>query len=894
MGTFSYISYLYDIQNRNYKVSEPYIGTTPSQWNETKYDDYGQVIQTIAYTKKTTDIIYTGLTVKVNDGIKNEIYIKNALGNVISMSDKPTNIIKYTYFANGNLKESDYGGIKTIISQDGWGRKSQIDDPSAGIFKYKYNDFGELISEENKNGITTYKLSSIGKIDEKTVSGTGTKTNSKTTYLYNSATKLLVSSNFEDLTNGTNAITTQYTYDTSQRISKKLETTPYATFTKDIKYDSFGRIDTEGSTATKSGKSSAKVIKYTYKNGAPYQILDNGTNAVLWQTNVVNARGQLVSANNGPTTINNYYDVYGYAFRFQYDKTSSAVNILTLNTIFNEKTGNLDSRNNALFAWNESFKYDSLDRLTEYNNVQGVKETQSYDDKGRITQNNLGTYSYSKDKPYQNAAIVVTPEALTYYTTKPTQNISYNTFKSPVEIEEAGVDKISFEYNDNNGRTAIFYGNLQDDKLKRPYRKYYSADGSMEIKENIVTGVLDFITYIGGDGYSAPIAVKSDGSSNQKYLYLQRDYQGSIMTIADQTGAVIEKRLFDTWGNIVKVQDGAGNTLAGLSVLDRGYTGHEHIQSVGLINMNGRLYDPKLHRFLQPDNNIQDLFNTQNYNRYGYVLNNPLKYTDPSGESIWEFALGFLFSSYVHGGAASGGQINPFKWDSNAWTSAFAGAASSAGSYYASSYATGFANNYLDNYNNKPALGASAISPENNSEYIHSYVSTEHTSTSKYNNEAFAYAGVMSIGLVADDATVFGVADDVLIPVAYGIASGVWLYDNRVLVAKQAYEINKILEKKMKPTGFTYELRVNLSGEYIDVRGNAVSLNAGDVWKYGETSGGMTRYSQSTLNNMVPGGVYMEPIFFGNQVETKVQEKIMIYAHAMLHGSLPPGNKIFR
>ena len=128
--------------------------------------------------------------------------------------------------------------------------------------------------------------------------------------------------------------------------------------------------------------------------------------------------------------------------------------------------------------------------------------------------------------------------------------------------------------------------------------------------------------------------------------------------------------------------------------------------------MNGRLYDPKLHRFLQPDNNIQDLFNTQNYNRYGYVLNNPLKYTDPSGESIWEFALGFLFSSYVHGGAASGGQINPFKWDSNAWTSAFAGAASSAGSYYASSYATGFANNYLDNYNNKPALGASAISPE--------------------------------------------------------------------------------------------------------------------------------------------------------------------------------------
>ena len=48
--------------------------------------------------------------------------------------------------------------------------------------------------------------------------------------------------------------------------------------------------------------------------------------------------------------------------------------------------------------------------------------------------------------------------------------------------------------------------------------------------------------------------------------------------------------------------------------------------------MNGRLYAPSLHRFLQPDNYVQDSFNTQNFNRYGYVLNNPLLYTDPTGE----------------------------------------------------------------------------------------------------------------------------------------------------------------------------------------------------------------------------------------------------------------------
>jgi RHS repeat-associated protein len=128
---------------------------------------------------------------------------------------------------------------------------------------------------------------------------------------------------------------------------------------------------------------------------------------------------------------------------------------------------------------------------------------------------------------------------------------------------------------------------------------------------------------------------------------LHRDYQGSILAITDATGTVVEKRLFDAWGEVIKVQDGAGNTLAGLTILDRGYTGHEHLQSIGIIHMNGRLYDPKLHRFLQPDNYVQDPFNTQNFNRYGYCWNNPLKYTDPSGEWI-----------HILIGAVIGGVVN--------------------------------------------------------------------------------------------------------------------------------------------------------------------------------------------------------------------------------------------
>ena len=104
--------------------------------------------------------------------------------------------------------------------------------------------------------------------------------------------------------------------------------------------------------------------------------------------------------------------------------------------------------------------------------------------------------------------------------------------------------------------------------------------------------------------------------------------------LTDEDGNIAERRHFDPWGQPIKVEDGAGKVLQGLTLLNRGFTGHEHLQTVGLIHMNGRLYDPALHRFLQPDNYVQDPFNTQNFNRYGYVLNNPLLYTDPTGEYI--------------------------------------------------------------------------------------------------------------------------------------------------------------------------------------------------------------------------------------------------------------------
>lgn len=72
----------------------------------------------------------------------------------------------------------------------------------------------------------------------------------------------------------------------------------------------------------------------------------------------------------------------------------------------------------------------------------------------------------------------------------------------------------------------------------------------------------------------------------------------------------------------------------------RGFTFHEQLDPVGLIHMNGRVYDPTLGRFLSPDPFVQDPSNTQSLNRYSYVFNNPLSYTDPSGYFSLKEAVG--------------------------------------------------------------------------------------------------------------------------------------------------------------------------------------------------------------------------------------------------------------
>jgi RHS repeat-associated protein len=107
---------------------------------------------------------------------------------------------------------------------------------------------------------------------------------------------------------------------------------------------------------------------------------------------------------------------------------------------------------------------------------------------------------------------------------------------------------------------------------------------------------------------------------------------------------VVEELSYDAWGRLRNP-----STLAVYApgsepelFLGRGYTGHEHLPPFGLINMNARLYDPAVGRFLSPDPFVQFPSFSQSFNRYSYALNNPLKYTDESGEVIFTLICIFV------------------------------------------------------------------------------------------------------------------------------------------------------------------------------------------------------------------------------------------------------------
>lgn len=233
------------------------------------------------------------------------------------------------------------------------------------------------------------------------------------------------------------------------------------------------------------------------------------------------------------------------------------------------------------------------------------------------------------------------------------QFIDYTPFNKVSRIRQ-GIDESTV-----NRVYDIFYG-LDEQRIKTSYDDFAESDknrvryyfGTYE-KDSDTDGNITNTDYI----YS-PVGLIAIRKNNVLY-YVHTDLLGSIERITNASGAMVSEYAYTPWGGRI--------LLSGVNITDRGYTGHEHLSPFGddtnsgfcLINMNGRIYDPVLARFLSPDPYVQSPNFTQSFNRYSYCWNNPFKYTDPSGELTWNDVIAGI--SFV-GGIAINIFAPPMAW----------------------------------------------------------------------------------------------------------------------------------------------------------------------------------------------------------------------------------------
>lgn len=633
----------YNIYGNVVRSSQPFFDNEPPKWNNYIYDNFNRLTEVIDFKGKSIKTCYEKNKVTVVDGNKITAKWVDAQGMVTQSQDKG-GVIKYTYYPNGSLKESDYEGIKTKIKIDGWGNKIELVDPSAGTYLYQYDNLSRLLKTTNpQGGTTSYSYNKQGQLmSEKTISSVE-DTNIDIKYAYDETSKLplSISGTYND-----NSFSYSTVYDQYYRIKEKKEDTPAFNYINKYEFDALGRIEkTDLITTIKNSSITTKsTVKNQYNNGILDRQVDEN-NVLIWRLNSLTAFGESkeITFGNGQKIINTFND-NEFLQNINHSKNNKA--IVDIDYVFDSNKGILLQRNNKVFNKFEQYSYDGFDRLLTETTNGVLTNEYTYDFRGRTTSNTeVGKYNYN-NTDYRLQSVNLSDKGNVALQNRGFATVHYNAFKLPNEIFLKDKGRINYEFSILKNRYVAYFGSTET-KDKQPIKKYYSSDKAVEIV--IEKDQTKIITYITGDPYSANYikidSFKGNSLKSSKKFYLHRDNQATIIGITDSEGSAVEQRYFDAWGNLKAAKvggiDKAVNKLGWVPelIIDRGYTGHEHLYTIGLIHMNGRVYDPLLRRFMSPDNYVQDVYNTQNYNRYGYVLNNPLLYTDPSGEFLLTSAL---------------------------------------------------------------------------------------------------------------------------------------------------------------------------------------------------------------------------------------------------------------
>lgn len=378
-------------------------------------------------------------------------------------------------------------------------------------------------------------------------------------------------------------------------------------------------------------------------------VRDAGTGFTYWENDGMDAFGHVTTEayGNGVVTQSGYDAATGLVDSVQSGNTTAG-NFQDLQYAW-DGYGNLNTRQDQNLGLTETFGYDSLNRLGS-SNVSGGSGTVApisiiYDNLGNITSKSaVGAYDYT-GHVHQLQSVTLSGQVTFYqYDNNGDMRCSGGngtncagggTLRTTTWTPENQPSQIT-----NNGNSVTF---AYDPEGQR-YQEYSLPSGGTGTTTLEVGDYAEVITPDSG-GSTYRMMVKASGQTvaihtiqsagNYTDDYMHYDHLGSVDTITQDNGTLETsgKMSFDVFGQRRCSADwtatACDGTLTGIT--DRGYTNQQQLDTIGLIHMEGRVYDPVLGRFMSADPKTQDAYNSQGLNRYAYVNNNPLNSTDPTG-----------------------------------------------------------------------------------------------------------------------------------------------------------------------------------------------------------------------------------------------------------------------
>lgn len=714
---YSYADFIYDKHGNLVQQSDPYFSSVNRKLTTFTFDKFQRPIQVAYPDAVTSEVQYFGLRTSSKD--ENGFWrdeVKDVSGRVLTTTDPytlaaanpvaPTNTgyVQFTYSAFGDqlsqtvyvYENSAWKSVSTTHSYDKYGRKLFTSDPTKGKWYYGYNGLGEQVVQVNaRNEVSRLEYNALGQLTARlqqrsTADGGGFD---KTCYSYGNSPaqknlgKLIQTAQYSiaaDTTCSALAATTArysetQTYDLYGRPASSEQKHSGKIFTQSTSYDDYGRVSQQVLPL-------GRVITLGYQNGYQKGVYEFPGGVLLSEVESMDAAGRVTKEKlYGNTSRATAFDA-NRGFVDSISVSSGGRSVYNVSYDYDNKgTTELrtsqyhDKNGTGTMTITEDFVYTTeghsrlKDRVMTVtnaalgNNVSNLTQSFSYDALGNIkSKTGAGTYSYNATNPYKLATVSGGSRAYTMaydahgnITSDSQRTFSYSSADMPLKITQGGTTT-EFAYGPDNQRfyrkdsrtengvattTETFYAG-------KVYEQHHKKTGSQ------TTPSIEHRWYIG------PVVITNfETTGAEQYEVLHGDALGSTVAVTDGSGQLKAHYLYDAWGKQSQIMTGfVGTNPIAPAASRRAYTGHENVEGLDIIHMNGRIYDATLARFMQADPFVQAPTNTQSYNRYSYVLNNPLSYTDPSGyffKSISKFVKKNLrvivaaIATYATYGAAS-------------------------------------------------------------------------------------------------------------------------------------------------------------------------------------------------------------------------------------------------